>query len=337
MKKGLFITLRVLIAFLLIYLLLRKVDLKKSLSLFARFAPTQMADKTPLGYLFFALLSFFLFIIISNIRWKILLDFKGLNFTSGYLLKIYLVSLFFNNLLPTAIGGDVMRVAYTVKKEEGIGTALSVTLMDRLIGFVGLFAFALLATLALLSFKNPLSGVGVHYLILCIVGFLLLFGGTVAILSEVPYRLLRGLALRIRFKRLGEKIDSFLLTLHSYKNGIPSLVQSFLLSLLVQLTLSSVWYFSGLSLIKNQHSTIHNHLYNPLYYFLFIPLVGIITILPITLGGLGVRENAFVLFFKGVGLTKEEGLGISLLFLMINYFYSLIGGLIFIFIKRKGK
>ncbi len=312
--KTLFNILRILIALFLIFFLLRKVNLKMALQILRQSLPT---------FIILAGISFFFFLLISNIRWKILLDIKGLDFSSNYLLRIYFVSYFFNNILPTAIGGDVMRVTYTIKKDSGVGTPLSVVFIDRVIGFLGLFFFALLASLVLLFLKLP---GGRNYLVINLIGFFVILGGIWAILAEAPYRLFRRLYLKLKFKGLGERIDRFATTLRNFSTNLRPLFLSFLLSLLVQLTIAGTWYFSGLAIKKN---------ISPLYYFLYIPLIGLMTMIPITLGGLGVRENAFVYFFKGVGLSCEEALGISLLFLLINYLYSLIGGLIFLFIKRR--
>lgn len=307
---------RILVALLIIYLLLQRINLKSAIAMLMRVDPL---------WLSFAFLTFFLFVLISVIRWKILLDAKELFFSNGYLLKVYFISLFFNNLLPTAIGGDVMRVAYTKKKESGIGQALAVILFDRVIGFVGLFAFALIATFLFFIFRNP---GGREYLALNLFGFVFLFALTALLISDQAYRLFRRFWLKLKFWRLGERIDSFAAKLKGFANNFSALFFSFLLSLLVQLFLSLVWYFSGLAINKTL---------SPLYYFLYIPLINVITMVPITFGGLGIREGSFVYLFQRVGLTKEEAMGVSLLFLFANYLHSLIGGLTFIIMKRGGE
>ncbi|MEO0117446.1 MAG: lysylphosphatidylglycerol synthase transmembrane domain-containing protein [candidate division WOR-3 bacterium] len=307
---------RILIASFIIYLLLRKMNFKSALAILVRTDPF---------WLSLALFSFFLFVLISVMRWKILLDAKELFFSNGYLLKVYFVSLFFNNLLPTAIGGDVMRVAYTRKKEKGLGLALAVTFFDRVIGFVGLFAFALLATLLFSLLRQP---IGKEYLTINLLGFFTLFALTAALISERVYLFCQRLWQRLKFLGLGEKIDSFAAKLQGFSTHPLPLFLSFLFSLLVQLLLSLVWYFSGLAIGRPL---------SPLYYFLYIPLINIITMVPITFGGLGIREGSFVYLFQRVGLSKEEAMGVSLLFLVANYLHSLIGGLIFITMKRGGE
>ncbi len=306
---------RVLVALALLFLLLRKLQFNTAWSLLRSAQPP---------YLFFAFLSFFLFVLVSVIRWQLLLNCKGLHFFWGYLLKVYFISLFFNNLLPTAIGGDLFRMYYTTKRREGVQPALAVVLFDRLIGFIGLFAFALLA----LSFF-PLFGlsVGRGYLELNLVGLLFLAGGTGLLLNGRLLGFFRKIWLGIRFRNWGEKFDSFALKLNSFSQNLAPLTFSLLLSLFVQLLLALVWYFSGLAIRKS---------ISPLYYFLYIPLINVVTMVPVSFGGLGIREGGFVYLFSKVGLIKEEAMSISILFLVMNYIHSLIGGLLFVGMKKKG-
>jgi uncharacterized protein (TIRG00374 family) len=317
MKNIISSLVKIVVAIVIIYLLLRKMNLADTWGLLKR------AD---LVWIFLSLSSFFLFVVISVIRWKVLLDARGLTFSSGYLLRVYFVSLFFNNLLPTAIGGDVMRVFYT--RNPDLSGALAVCFFDRVIGFIGLFFFALLATLASLLFWLRGFPYGREAILLNLFGFLLLSGFTYALISEKTFNLFRRFWLKLKFFSLGKRLDSFFGKLPGFSSNPKALVSSFTLSLVVQLLLSLVWYFGGLA-IKRPLS--------PFYYFLYIPLINVLTMVPITFGGLGVREGSFVYLFGKVGLRKEEAMGISLIFLLMNYLHSLIGGLIFIGIKRGGK
>ncbi|MGQ9708506.1 MAG: hypothetical protein ACUVUR_06490, partial [bacterium] len=74
------------------------------------------------------------------------------------------------------------------------------------------------------------------------------------------------------------------------------------------------------------------------YYFIFIPLLNIVVNIP-TIGGLGVREAAFVLFFTPQWLpghlTAEQAFSSALLFLILDLLFALLGGLLFAFMKRS--
>lgn len=69
--------------------------------------------------------------------------------------------------------------------------------------------------------------------------------------------------------------------------------------------------------------------------FFFIPLLNIVSLLPFTIGGLGLKEGAFVVFFGAIGISKESALAIALLNRSVLLLLSLIGGLLFLFRIRR--
>jgi hypothetical protein len=75
------------------------------------------------------------------------------------------------------------------------------------------------------------------------------------------------------------------------------------------------------------------------YYLIFIPLLNIVVNIP-TIGGLGVREWAFVLFFTPAWLTgrlsQELALAAALLFLALDLVFALAGGVLFAFTPKRG-
>ena len=82
------------------------------------------------GPLALAALWYIAFVLISSWRWQVLLNARGLRFGVFYLARVFTISLFFCKLLPTSIGGDVMRIAYTAPKDRA-AEAVSATLLDR--------------------------------------------------------------------------------------------------------------------------------------------------------------------------------------------------------------
>lgn len=310
--KKVFNYLRIFIALFLLYYLLRKIDFQESL---------KVLKNLNFYYLFLSSFAFFLFVIVSNIRWKMLCSAVQINSSFSYLLKVYFASLFFNNILPTTIGGDVIRVAYTAK-DKGLSFAFSTVFVDRAIGFIGLFFFALIA-----SFFIFLENKSLYYLWINALGTLILLLILFLLFSERFYLLFKKIYSKIKILRIGEKIEKLHLSIIVFKNHKLALFYNFCFSLLIQFFLSLVWYFGSKSLNTNPQL---------LPYFLYIPLIGIIAMLPITVGGLGIRENSFTLFFKQ-DLGENNARLASLIFLLINFLFSLIGGIIFLFLKREDK
>ncbi len=310
--KRIFNYLRIFIALILLYYLLKKIDIQESL---------KILRTINFYYLFLAGLFFFFFLIISNIRWKMLCENVGINSSFFYLLKVYFASLFFNNILPTTIGGDVIRIAYTTK-EKGLSRAFSSVFVDRAIGFIGLFFFALIA-----SFFIFLENKNLNYIWLNISGTVILFLILLLLFSEKIYLLFKKIYYKIKILKIGERMEKLHQSIILFKNHKLTLFYNFCFSLIIQFFLSLVWYFGSKSLNTNPQL---------LPYFLYIPLIGIITMLPITIGGLGIRENSFTIFFKN-DLGENNARLASLIFLLINFLFSLIGGIIFLFLKREDK
>jgi uncharacterized membrane protein YbhN (UPF0104 family) len=59
--------------------------------------------------------------------------------------------------------------------------------------------------------------------------------------------------------------------------------------------------------------------------------------IPVTIGGLGLRENLFVTLFSQHGMHSSQAGAISLLYLIVNLIFALIGGIMFLFIKKEAK
>jgi hypothetical protein len=131
---------------------------------------------------------------------------------------------------------------------------------------------------------------------------------------------------RIKIFRLGEIFEKIYTTVKEYRQAKIALLKSFLLSLLLQADLALTWYLVGYA-VGARISVI--------YYFLYIPIVGLITMIPVTIGGLGIRENSFVAFFTAAGLSGVQATSTSLLYLVINLIYALIGSIVFLFLKRS--
>jgi hypothetical protein len=68
----------------------------------------------------------------------------------------------------------------------------------------------------------------------------------------------------------------------------------------------------------------------PLYFFIFIPLLGIIMVLPVSINGLGIREGAGVLLFTSVGIPAEQALLVEFLTYLVMVTASLAGGVLFL-------
>ncbi len=273
-----------------------------------------------LRYLIYAAVPYVLFIILSAWRWQVLLDFKKFNVRFGRTLIIYFISLFFNNLLPTTVGGDMMRVVYTMKNRRA--DSLATVLVDRILGFIGLFILALLAVLYLLIQENE-----TEFLPFMIIGLTVVVVITYVFFSEKAYAFISPMINKIRVFKLGERINRLHEAGTDFGGAWGVIALCIVLSVLIQITLAVAPFFVLLGM--------GNYEVGLLPFFIYVPIINVISMIPVSLNGLGIRENSYVLLFSRVGLDGEVAFAMSLVSFFIIFVFSLIGGILFIFYKRQ--
>jgi hypothetical protein len=248
---------------------------------------------------------------ISAYRWSAILA-KDVKLPYFKLLSIYYIGMFFNNFMPTMVGGDIIK-GYYLYKETGRGDiSLASIFMDR---YSGLTALMVMTAIALVLGWHLIEGTGLQgLLILMIAGYT---GISLILWVEYLHRwAMRALA-RIHFYGINSKIETVYTMLMSYRSHRGILVRIFICSAVVQPGIIIGYYV----LSKGLGMTVP-----PGYFFLFIPLATVVSMLPISLAGLGIREGAFVFLFAKAGASKEEALTLSLMWFAIMAAVSLIGG-----------
>jgi uncharacterized protein (TIRG00374 family) len=289
-------------------------------------------------YLLLASITYLSFILISAWRWQILLRAQQLHFSIWYLARVFTIGLFFCKLLPTSIGGDVMRIAYTTRPGKG-PQAFSATFLDRIIGFQSLTLLAIVTGI-ILSFRqagalNLGAGrfTGFSLVLLLAVLLLLLTSITLVFFNDACHRFARRLLDRLRqqigaLTRVADIIDRAYLSVKNYRHQPAALGISFISGIGVQAALALAWYLTARAVDARV---------NIGYYLIFIPMLNIVVNIP-TIGGLGVREAAFVLFFTPPWLpnrlTPERALSTALLFLGLDLLFAIFGGVLFAFTSR---
>ncbi|UCD06331.1 MAG: flippase-like domain-containing protein [candidate division WOR-3 bacterium] len=271
-------------------------------------------------YLFYASIPYLIFVIVSAWRWQVLLDFKRFNIPFMRTLAIYFISLFFNNFLPTTVGGDMMRVIYTMKDRRT--DSLATVIVDRILGFVGLFIFALIAVFYLLIVRNE-----TEFLPFMIVGLTLVLLVTYVFFSEKAYNVFSPLISRLKLLRLGERLNRLHEAGTEFGGAWGTIAICIVLSVVIQATLAIAPF---LVLLGMGHTEV-----GIIPFFIYVPIINVISMIPVSLNGLGIRENSYVLLFSRVGLEGEVALAMSLLSFFIIFVYSLIGGVLFVFYRRR--
>jgi glycosyltransferase 2 family protein len=261
--------------------------------------------------------------LISVIRWQGLLAAEGIRLPLWRLTLVYFEAAFFNLFLPTLIGGDIVR-GYTIYRlTRGHDASIASILVDRLSGFAALVSIALVAlAVAYRRLQDPqvacmILGVAAAF-------FLLL----TLLLNDRTKDGATGMLRLVGMVRFQSKIQGLVDAMHRYGRHHRALGQALVLSAMLQALIIITYYLIGTSL----------NLAVPLaYYFLYVPLITVMAMLPVSLAGLGVREGGVVYFFAKVGVDPAAALGMSLVWFSLSLAVSSLGGLAFLLDTHAGK
>jgi len=251
-------------------------------------------------------------------QWKQLLEKQGVNMRYGKLLKLYHVGLFFNNFMPGNVGGDVKKV-YDIRMQGGqdtVGAGFTATVFDRLFGlfFITLFA---LAVGALFFIHDAEQRAFIWPSIWIFLSFCVMFAGLLS-------RRIGNFFCRIAGKVLPEKIETRLLRMFDrfQKFRSPRLwVNIICLSMVTQSLRILVHFFCGIAIGVDLSIS---------WYFYYIPLVAIVSALPISIGGFGPRELLAQSLFAKAGVPGLESVVIQLLAYFVSLVLSLFGAVVFL-------
>lgn len=239
-----------------------------------------------------------------------------------FVLRVHVAGYALSTVLPTSVGGDLLRVGYTTR-DGMVEAAVATVLFDRILGVVGLLVVCDLASLLLLARTGSPGLLALAGSVSAIVVVFLL-----ALMVEPLYGGLSRLAARVRFLRLGERLIRVADGVRHYRTKPRLILQTFGLSVLLWLVYSLVWYLLGASVSSTAPL---------LSYLVCVPLVALAAMLPISIGGLGVRENSFVILMGHFGTSEASAAAVALLFLGVLAFYALIGALLVITLRPRSR
>jgi uncharacterized protein (TIRG00374 family) len=281
----------------------------------------QLENVDPVG-LAAALAIFVASSLLGALQWHILLSAGGVKMPVGRTVSLYFTGLFFNNLLPTNVGGDAYKIYDVVRTGYDPHKVFAITLLDRVIGITGLCILALTATLFLI-FSGGSNGLSLYAALFaaCIIPVLAM---TMSRSISAPVR--RAFS-RVRLWGIGERMELVFGHLGSFRSVPALLARVIVLTLTIQaLRISThIAVASALGIRLESGAIMH--------FFVFVPLLGLVMMLPISINGLGVREGAGILLFTRIGLSEEEAFLIEFITYTVMVGASLIGGLIFL--KRQ--
>ena len=308
MSRPAKLTIQVLVSGGIIALLLWQIDLEQT---------AEIIRESRWGYVLAAFLLLIATTWLMTWRWYALLAARGVHEPFSWLLGMYFVSYAAGQVLPTAVGGDAVRIIeHARRRPEARATAAASVFMERTLGSAG--------TLILLA-----AGIAVAVGRYDDVGFLIVlevvFVALMVVLGLLLFSRRLGLALERRLFPLGRKIklekplQSLYWAMHEYRSA-PGVMAAVLGVTVV----SQVMRVIGIWLCGEAVGAD----VSPVVYVILGPLLFLVQMIPFTLNGLGVREAFFVLFLGRFDVPQDVAFAAGFLYFAISIATSLPGAFI---------
>ena len=261
-----------------------------------------------------AALLYFAMLVVSSWRWNMLLRAQGIAVRLPTLIGSFLVATFFNNFLPSNIGGDVVRIRDTSGPANSKTLAATVVLVDR---GLGLLALVLIAALGATASQPALRNAPPVQPWMLWTG--LLFGGVVSIQALRAPALVTRLAAPLRMLHaewVDERVAKLTAALGRFASAPGALVSSAAGAVIVQALL--VAFYAAVA--RGLHIPV-----SPWHLAVMVPVSFIVQMIPISVNGFGVREATFVAFFALAGLPAEAAMLLSFMGTAVIMGWSLAG------------
>lgn len=297
--------------------LVYRADPEKILQVMAR-----VSEANGLSYFVLAILFQLLAVALMSLRWQQLMAGYGYQVGFRKLTGFYLIGLFFNNFLPTSIGGDVMRI-YKVVDETGDRTSgFASVIIERILGIAATLSLAIFALFFISQQVHSPRLVALSLLLLIAIVLFFVF-----IIQKRPYRFLLRMFDKLTFFNIGEKINKLFEAIHFFSAKRRVLLFVFLFSVASQVAIILMNYFLALA-FQIQVSL--------LYLFMVVTVTFVLTILP-SINGVGIRDLGYVSLLSRVGVSTAAALSLSFMNLLVPMLVSVSGAVLFMVQRKKDK
>lgn len=297
-RKNLIAILRIAISVALLVVLIRFADVDKIFQSLSNFKITILP-------VVFGLIT--VSVIISSLKWGVLLNSNNILKDGTPLFRIYSTALFFNNFLPSSIGGDGVRILLAAKRYGNASAAAASVVIDRAVASVSL---ALLGLVSALFSTNP--SLAALWLLTALFVFGIL-ASAVLLTGWVPGFIRKGKG-KIRTSWI-----SFAGSLGDLKEKPGALAVNFILALLFQISAALV--------VGSVMWGLGNRIPGLPDLFFITSASSVLAMVPLGLNGYGLREGAYIMLLEPFGYSISSALTVSVLFAVFVSIFSIIGGI----------
>ena len=309
-RRYVLLAIKIAVSIALLVLLFSKIEIGRLWAI---------ARQASLLWLAVALAIYSVNLIASTWRWYVLLDAQEVDVRRRWLFGSFMVACFFNNFLPSNIGGDVIRISDTAKAARSRTLATTVVLMDRGLG---------LMALVLVAAVGASAAGAVHPAALPIWPVWLWAGFLAGAAASAPAvfapagfsRLLQPLTV-FHPEWVGNRIETFTSVLARFGAQPRALATCFATAVFVQATM--VFFYFSVAHALHLNVSLSD-------IAVIVPISFVVQMLPVSFGGFGVREATFSIYFSRIGHPIESAIAMSLVGQALIMLFSLTGAAVYI-------
>lgn len=253
------------------------------------------------------------------LRWASINRIFSITISVLTLFKHHLIAFFFSNGLPSTVGGDLWRMKELYSFADTKSKAVLIPIVERLSGF---FAVYILGIIGFFAYAESLQ-IELYQLVLVtalaiLVAFFVLSIRFTQLLAKFASRVKNAKAQSLTT----ELVDIFSLVSKNKQAFVIGIVHS----VIAQLIYACCVYF----MIRSIGETIAF-----VDALLIVPIVYFVSVLPVSIGGFGLREGTFIVLLPQFGVHEEKVVAVSFLLTLMQLFVSLSGGILFLLHKKK--
>jgi uncharacterized protein (TIRG00374 family) len=283
--------LRIFFSFLILFFIFKKIEIR---NLF------EGLKKMNYFYFFISFIFYWVTLFFLSYRWKILLiPFLKKSVSIFEIFKVYMLGMLINTITPATAGVDISRGIILSKYTNGYSRGFASVVVDRITGMIGIFLIAFIFLIFSIKGKGNLFALILIFLFLSIFSLFLFY---------IPF-------VKTIFEKIKifNKLLNFYNAINSYKRSFKLVLYSTFLAIPVQISFSLIAFFVAKSFGMNGKINL---------FIVYVPIINALNVIPFTISGFGIREGAFLIFFKDYFL-KEKIILVSIFY----WFVSAIGNL----------
>lgn len=269
--------------------------------------------------------------MLTFLRWYVLVRAQDLPFTVGNAIQLGLLGTFWSTILPGSVSGDIPKMVFMARDQSRRTVAVATIMIDRIVGLVGLIWLAsLLGSIFWLAGALKDMKEGTQALEIIVGVTWILVAGSLTfwfLLGFLPLSTTTKWIGRVeRIPKLGHSLAELCRATLMYRSRGRAVALAMLLAMVGHIGFALTFYFCSLSVNTVDVPSLVSH-------FLIVPVGATIQALGLTPGGLGVGELAFGELYKMVGAKRAEGVWATIMQRLVNLFLGALGFIVYLRMK----